>query len=205
MSSENFTSLIKSVKNQLQRTSKRDWIRAARWLIGLVLLGFGMTSLIQGSFLAVIKGSLYIAIALACLIRKFSNYISRCYKNVRRAIRVKKAGVSYRYVDRLINNGEYQEAEEELYWIVENFPDEVRPHIDLVWLALNYHKDQNIADMRMLHSLRTFTKDEDQAKLTRAYNKLSPRNKEHISFEKEKSATSRPKLKTFTKHKSSLS
>lgn len=199
MSSEYFTNLIKSVENQLKNTSKRDCIRATRWLIGLLLLGIGMTLLIQGSFLGVIKGTLFIVISLACLIRKFSTYLSRCYKNVRRAIRVKKAGVSYRYVDQLINDGEYQEAEQELYWIVENFPEEVRPHIDLVWLALNYHKDQNIADMRMLHALRTFKKDEDQEKLKRAYNKLSPRNKEHISFKKEQPASSRPKLKTFKK------
>lgn len=86
---------------------------------------------------------------------------------------------NYKKYHKLIHHKNYDAAEHELHILITEFPECVKPHIELVNVALKFRMDRNMADMRILHAMRTFSNEKDQQKLKMAYNRLcSPQSEE---------------------------
>ena len=83
----------------------------------------------------------------------------------------------YGIPESLAARGKYIEAELEYEKIIENYPNEIKPHIDMINIAVMYLEDGDLAEKLHERGITLLSNEEARNTLTKMYNSIRTRLK----------------------------
>jgi tetratricopeptide (TPR) repeat protein len=145
--------------------------RAVRWGCGIPLALFSFPFLgFLGPFLALF-GVILIAPDIA-------SYLSRFAGNILWSHREGEPEPLYGIPESLVAKGEYAEAEQEYEKIIQEFPAEAKPHIDMINIAITRLHDAELAERLYQRGVASLPDGPPQEVLKKMYEAISTRLKE---------------------------
>lgn len=158
---------------------RKLWRRIIRWCLGIPLLLFSYPHLgLSGPFLMLL-GVLLIAPDITAYLSGFAGNIlwSHCEG---------ESKPLYGIPESLVAKGKYAEAEQEYEKIVQKFPAEVKPHIDMINIAVTRLDDGELAKKLYQRGMSILQDSASQETLTRMYEAISTRLHTHLGSASER-------------------
>jgi hypothetical protein len=166
-----------------EKEQRRElWVRIIRRCIGIPLL-FSYPWLGGISPFLALLGCILIAPDIA-------GYFSKFAGNILWSRREGKERPLYGIPESLVAKGKYAEAEKEYEKIIQEFPNEVKPHVDMINIAVRWLNDGQLAEELYRRGMGLLQNPADRDKLTESYSAIRTRlknqdesNREAIPFE----------------------
>lgn len=163
----------------MDEEEERRWREEERRALRNRLLrwGFGIPLMLSFPWLGLL--SVYLAL-LGCILiaPDVAGYISdRVAGGILGRRAPEKPPPLYSFAESRAMEGKYQEAEQEYEKIIREFPDEVRPHIGLIEIAVIRLHDGDLADRLYERGLQCLKGRARQELLTRRYREIRTRLK----------------------------
>jgi len=160
---------------------KKLWLRIIRRCIGIPLL-FSFPTLGPASPFLALLGAILMAPDIA-------GYLSQFAGNILWKHHVGKPQPLYSIPESLVARGKYAEAEEEYEKIIQDFPNEIKPHADMINIAVRWLNDGQLAEDLYRRGMHMLQNQADRDVLTGMYTSISSRlkngdNKTTIPLEK---------------------
>ncbi len=156
---------------QRERENRRQlWWRVVRWIIAIPLILFSYPYL--GFF-----GPFVMLFGVILIARDIAGYLSQF---VGRLIWPQQQYIPhplYSIAESLTAKGKYAEAEKEYEKIIEDFPDAVKPHLDMINIAIVRMHDGPLAEKLYHRGLSVLKNEADRDTLTRMYKAIRTRLK----------------------------
>ncbi|OVE74049.1 hypothetical protein BVX94_01855 [bacterium B17] len=157
--------------------------KIVRWSFGLPLLFLGFYVLVIGPYLMCL-GAILIAPEIAGFFaNKFVNLI---WPHVR-----SDPKPMYSIAESLVAKGDYEKAEQEYEKIIEEFPNEAKPHIDMINIASTRLHDSELALKLYQRGMTMLIDPKEKSKLAEMYRALSSRIKTEESERRQPIARTR--------------
>jgi tetratricopeptide (TPR) repeat protein len=150
-----------------------SWIRAVRWGFGVSLIGLPIPLLGEGGEVAA-AAPLLMLLGGALLAPDVASFIHRWAEELRLA---GQPPPIYGIAETLVAKGRYAEAEEEYEKIIRAFPNEVKPHTDMIHLAVRWLNNGELAEKLYQRGLSLLRNPEDRQILSEAYERIRTRLK----------------------------
>ncbi|MDD5521188.1 MAG: tetratricopeptide repeat protein [Kiritimatiellae bacterium] len=142
--------------------------RYVRWGIGIPLF-FALPIPWFGPFL-VLLGAVLIAPDIA-------GFLAGCFGNIFRSSLKGKPMPIYGIPESLVAKGKYAEAEQEYEKIIQEFPNEVKPHVDMINIAVRWLNDDELAEKLFQRGMSLLKNHEDRETLSVTYANIRTRLK----------------------------
>jgi len=143
--------------------------RLVRWGIGIPLILFCFPIPWFGPFLALL--------GVVMIIPDIADYLSGFAGNIIWSHRAGQPQPLYSIPESLVASGRYEEAEAEYEKIIKEFPKEVKPHVDLINIAVTRLNDGELAERLYQRGLSILQDAATRDVLTKMYNAISTRLK----------------------------
>ena len=126
---------------QWRREERRElWGRLVRWGLGIPLILFSYPRL--GWF-----GPFFIVLGCILIAPDLAGYCSQFFGGILWSHRKGQIKPLYSIAESLVARGKYEEAEKEYETIIQQFPNEVKPHADMISIAIVQLKNAELADL----------------------------------------------------------
>jgi len=106
-----------------------------------------------------------------------AGYFSRFMGNILWRHREGKPQPLYSIPESLVAKGKYAEAEIEYEKIIQAFPDEVKPHVDMINIAIRWMNNGQLAEKLYQRGMSLLKNQADRDVLTEMYTSISTRLK----------------------------
>ena len=144
-------------------------VRIIRWCCAIPLL-FSFLLLGPLAPFFMLLGCILIAPDIA-------GYFSRFVGNILWSRRKGEPTPVYGIPESLVARGKYAEAEEEYEKIIQEFPNEVKPHVDMINIAVRWLNDGQLAEELYRRGMGLLKNQADRDKLTESYTAMLTRLK----------------------------
>lgn len=171
---------------QWQREARREfWGRLIRWVIAIFLISYSFPWLDLRRIFLMALGWTLIASDIIGYIAQFAGRLLWPESKI-------EPQPLYSIAESLVAKGKYEEAEREYKKIIQEFPNEVKPHLDLISMAVVRLNNAELAEQFYLGGMNTLQDPAARETLTRMYAAIQSRLKS--SDEKKRKVIPREKM-----------
>jgi len=143
--------------------------RAIRWGVGIPLIAVGFAIPFVGLFLMLL--------GVVMITPDIAGYVSNIAGNILWSHHTDRPKPLYDIAEALAAKGKYAEAEQEYEKIIQNFPSDVKPHIDMINIAVTRLNDRELAAQLYRRGMDLLPDSAPQETLTMMYEAISTRLK----------------------------
>lgn len=155
---------------------RRSWSRILRWGFGVSLIVLPIP-LLRGTGAIAIVAPLMVLLGLILIVPEILSWISQAAGSILWSHREGEIIPMYGIPESLVAKGKYAEAEAEYEKIIQAYPNEVKPHIDMIGLAVHWMHDGELAQRLFERGMSLLQRPEDRQVLTEAYERIQTRLK----------------------------
>ncbi len=147
------------------------WSRIVRWIMAVILAPMVFVIPLVGVYLTLL-GCILVAPDIA-------GWLSKDIGGLLWSRRRPTPTPLYGIPESLVARERYEEAERAYEEIIREFPDEVKPHVDLINIAVTRLHDLELAKKLYTRGLATLKDQESKNVLTRMYSAIASRIQQH--------------------------
>jgi len=165
---------------QWKREKRRElWSRLIRWGLGIPLILFSIPLLRWwfDPYSAAWFGPFFVALGGILIAPDVTGYFAKFAGNIIWTHRDGKPQPIYGIPRSLAAKGRYEEAEKEYENIIQEFPNEVKPHIEMINIAILRLNDAELADQLYQRGMGLLQDPGDREMLARMYSAIRTRLK----------------------------
>lgn len=143
------------------------WSRIVRWSIAIILAPMAFVIPVFGAFLTLL-GCILVAPDIA-------GWLSGSLNGLLWTSHQSPPGPVYGIPESLVARGQYEEAERAYEEIIRKYPDEVKPHVDLINIAVTRLHDLELAEKLFRRGMTALRDKETKEILTNMYAAIGSR------------------------------